>query len=88
MNFCQGVLAVWDIASTLTKTGDRRTGRRGPAKHELTKREYNTIRDIGKSRVQLAIDGPRAASRLFKLPSSKAAEIMEAKQILRGALNL
>lgn len=29
MNFCQEVLAVWDIASTLTKIGGRRTGSHG-----------------------------------------------------------
>ena len=38
MNFYQGILAVWDIASTLTKTGDRRIGSRGPATQELTSR--------------------------------------------------
>ena len=41
MNFCQGILAVRDIASTLTKTGDLRAGRHGPATHELTRLEGN-----------------------------------------------
>lgn len=31
MNFYQEILAVWDIASTLTKTVNRRIGSRGPA---------------------------------------------------------
>jgi len=31
MNFYQEILAAWDIASTLTKTGDRRIGSHGPA---------------------------------------------------------
>jgi hypothetical protein len=31
MNFYQETPAVWDIASTLTKTGNRRTGSHGPA---------------------------------------------------------
>ena len=38
MSFYQGILAVWDIASTLTKTGNRRIGSHGPATQERTSR--------------------------------------------------
>jgi len=37
MSFCQGILAVWDIESFSTRTGDPNDGNRGAAKQELTR---------------------------------------------------